>query len=194
MPTLSRPWNRFNDMAMRNILALLLLALPFVSLNAQVQAEAEKDTAKVVKRMQLKMMDNSEMKAIGVDNEETKKSAPNATKAKKENQAVTNVSANRSKATFPGGERAIRDFVRKNVRYPEECKQERNAGRAVVSITVKPDGTLSGFAIKNSSGNKYMDAEALRIARLMPKWTPAADTGKGVEFKYLLNVSFRPGR
>ena len=58
---------------MRNILTLLLLALPFVSLNAQVQAEAEKDTAKVVKRMQLKMMDNSEMKAIGVDNEETKK-------------------------------------------------------------------------------------------------------------------------
>lgn len=197
MPTSSRPWNRFENTTMKNILTLLLLALPFATMNAQVQKgknSAKPDTAQFAKRLQQLKANNSAIMQLDsreVPQEETKKEKSDAA-LKAPAQKGDNSAA--CKATFPGGERAIRDFVRKNVRYPEECKQARSAGKAIVAVTVKPDGTLSGFAIHRSSGNSHMDKEALRVARLMPKWTPAEDVEKGCEFKYLLSVSFRPGR
>ena len=97
-------------------------------------------------------------------------------------------------AKFPGGEKAIREFVRKNRHYPEECKASRASGTVTVSMTIAPDGTPSEAHITKSSGNSYMDAEAMRIAGLMPKWDPAKDMEHGQERTYSMKITFRPGR
>ena len=97
-------------------------------------------------------------------------------------------------ATYPGGDRAIREYVRKNTRYPAECKGQRIAGRTVVSVTIRPDGTNAATKIEKSSGNRHMDAEALRVVRSMPKWSPAKNIKEGKEHKHHISVSFRPGR
>lgn len=97
-------------------------------------------------------------------------------------------------AKFPGGEKAIREFVRKNRHYPEECKASRASGTVTVSMTIAPDGTPSEAHIAKSSGNSYMDAEAMRIAGLMPKWDPAKDMEHGQERTYSMKITFRPGR
>ncbi|MBQ5644431.1 MAG: TonB family protein, partial [Bacteroidaceae bacterium] len=76
--------------------------------------------------------------------------------------------------TYPGGNVAIRSFIKKEQRYPEECKRERLRGRVEVTATIAPDGTIHDIGISESSGNEHMDAEALRVAYLVPRWTPAA--------------------
>ena len=104
------------------------------------------------------------------------------------------LSSNGNTAYFPGGERAIRDFIRKNRRYPEECKSTRANGKVIVSITIAPDGTPGNIHIASSSGNKYMDEEALRVASLMPKWKAAKNVNEGEERIYRMSITFRPGR
>ncbi|MBO7239679.1 MAG: TonB family protein [Bacteroidaceae bacterium] len=99
-----------------------------------------------------------------------------------------------SHPSYPGGNIAIRDFVRKNQKYPKECKGERLRGRVEVIISIAPDGTPHSATISKSSGNVYMDAEALRVADLMPKWNPAADSDDPQSIDHILFFNFRPGR
>ena len=95
---------------------------------------------------------------------------------------------------YPGGNIAVREFVRKNLRYPQECKRERLTGRVEVLISIAPDGTPHSATISKSSGNVHMDAEALRIAELMPKWQPAEESDDPQSIDYVIYVNFRPGR
>lgn len=101
---------------------------------------------------------------------------------------------NGNMAHFPGGERAIREFVKKNKRYPAECKTNRVSGIVTVGMTIAPDGTPGNASIISSSGNELLDAEALRVAGLMPKWTPARNADNGEERAYRMKITFRPGR
>ena len=96
--------------------------------------------------------------------------------------------------SYPGGNFAIREFVKKNQQYPEECKRERLVGRVEVIIAIAPDGTPHSATISKSSGNVYMDAEALRIAELMPKWNPAEESDDPQSIDHVIFVNFRPGR
>ena len=125
---------------------------------------------------------------------ESKKSTPaKAAKANEprveEKTAITN-----SYATYPGGQKALREFVRANTRYPAECKEQRLAGKAVVEVTILADGSQTGARIHQSSGNAHMDAEALRVVSLMPKWNPAKGVINAKEHVTHITVNFRPGR
>ena len=95
---------------------------------------------------------------------------------------------------YTGGNIAIREFVRQNQQYPPECKRERLRGRVEVMIAIAPDGTPHSATISKSSGNVHMDAEALRIAELMPKWNPAPESDDPQGIDYVIFVNFRPGR
>ena len=95
---------------------------------------------------------------------------------------------------YPGGNIAIREFVRQNQQYPPECKRERLRGRVEVMIAIAPDGTPHSATISKSSGNIHMDAEALRIAELMPKWQPAPESEDPQAIDYIIFVNFRLGR
>ena len=96
--------------------------------------------------------------------------------------------------TYPGGNIAVREFVRKTQVYPLECKRERLRGRVEVLISIAPDGTPHSATISKSSGNVHFDAEALRVAELMPKWTPAVESDDPQGIDYVLYFNFRPGR
>ncbi|HMQ61510.1 MAG TPA: energy transducer TonB [Flavilitoribacter sp.] len=75
---------------------------------------------------------------------------------------------------FPGGDIALLTFLYKNIRYPsgDVCY----AGRVIFQFTVNPDGKLSEFCIVRKSFPK-LDEEVLRVARLMPDWTPGERNG-----------------
>ena len=101
---------------------------------------------------------------------------------------------NSNMATFPGGERGVRDFIRKNKTYPNECKATRANGKVVIGMTIAPDGTPGNIHVAVSSGNSHMDDEAMRIAKIMPKWDPAKDIKNGEDRQYRMSMTFRPGR
>lgn len=204
---------------MRKIL-FALLAMSALQLSAATEMHHPADT---IKPLELKKLDKTlpidKIRAI----EPEEKSGTKKIKAKKERQAPKPQKENNTaptKATppkgtgtgktnvafgididsmsrmaeYPGGGKAIREFIRKNKRYPEECRAARVAGKVEVSITIAPDGTQKETKIAKSSGNRYMDAEALRVAGIMPAWKPAKDIANGLERIYTMKMTFRPGR
>ena len=89
-------------------------------------------------------------------------------------------------ASFPGGQEALLAFLDQNVVYPadyEDCAQ----GRVVVSFTIDIDGSIVEPKIIRSLA-KELDAEALRVVSLMPKWIPAKEKGKNKRTEYVLPI------
>ena len=126
--------------------------------------------------------------------EQTMEHTDTPIKINQRTQGVFNVPNTEDMPTFPGGERALREFIRSNRQSPEECKAKRISGKVTVSITIAPDGVPGKMEITSSSGNEAMDAEAMRVAGLMPVWTPAKDPENGKERIYNMTFTFRPGR
>ena len=47
----------------------------------------------------------------------------------------------------------------------------------MISFIVNTDGTISDIKVVKKA-HRLLDAEALRVAKLMPKWEPGKDHGK----------------
>lgn len=115
---------------------------------------------------------------------------------------------------FPGGMKAMMEYLSSNVKYPVEAQKMGEQGRVIVGFIVEKDGTVSNAKVVKS--NRFvlaqvpteggvvtkletsegpviheLEAEALRVVQSMPKWTPGKQKGKPVRVKYNLPVSFR---
>ena len=93
-------------------------------------------------------------------------------------------------ASFPGGSVALMQYIKDNVRYPEECQEGAATGRVIVGFTVNEDGSLSDIKVMRSITPK-LNKEAIRVVKSMPKWNPAKQNGKAVKTKYTVPVTFR---
>lgn len=123
-------------------------------------------------------------------------------------------------AQYPGGQAALMQFLAQNIRYPKIAAENGAQGRVIVQFVVEKDGSLSNFAVVKKSGdiitknaqsgitvnaqgsateeNKVpqeafdaLNAEAVRVLRGMPNWTPAKQRGQVVRMRYTLPVTFR---
>ena len=94
--------------------------------------------------------------------------------------------------SFPGGQQALLDFLRQNVNYPEQAKKDSIEGRVVVGFVIDTDGSITDPKIVKSV-HPLLDAEALRVVKLMPKWEPGSENGTPVKVKYNLPISFKIG-
>ncbi len=90
---------------------------------------------------------------------------------------------------FPGGDKAVLDYIKRNMCYPKCAKEEEVEGRVVVSFYVEKDGSLTNISIAKSSDSR-LNKEALRITKKMPKWKPGQLGGKIVRMKYYLPIEF----
>ena len=89
---------------------------------------------------------------------------------------------------FPGGDKALMEFLKKEVRQPDEAKDVK--GKVVIRLTVEPSGELTHFEVLRSV-HPALDKEALRVAKMMPKWIPGSIYGKLVAVKYNLVIAFK---
>ena len=95
-----------------------------------------------------------------------------------------------SQPEFPGGMEALMEYVEANIRYPQEAKERGKQGRVIVQFIVEEDGTLTGEQVLKPV-DPQLDAEAIRIARSMPKWKPGAISGKPTRMRFSFPVTFR---
>lgn len=93
------------------------------------------------------------------------------------------------KPSFPGGKSALLEFVKSNLRYPEEAKRNNEHGRVVVTFDIDKDGTVINQRILRGC-TPSLDAEALRIVSIMPKWTPGSINGEPKKVSYALPIRF----
>ena len=91
---------------------------------------------------------------------------------------------------FPGGTRAVMDYIAKSMQYPDVAKENRTQGRVIVQFVVNVDGSTANVEIVKSV-DQHLDKEALRIVQSMPKWKPGKKGGKAVSVRYTVPVMFR---
>jgi periplasmic protein TonB len=90
---------------------------------------------------------------------------------------------------FPGGESAMRNFLRDHLRYPEPARSLGITGTVYISFVVERDGSITEIQILRG-GDGGLSEEALRVARLMPKWKPGIQAGYAVRVKFHMPITF----
>ena len=91
---------------------------------------------------------------------------------------------------FPGGMKALMDYLSANVKYPEAAKQAGISGRVTTQFVVGEDGVIRDVKVLRSVSPE-LDAEAIRVMNSMPKWEPGKLEGKPVPVRYTVPVNFR---
>lgn len=81
-------------------------------------------------------------------------------------------------------------FILKNIVYPQIALESEIQGNVFISCVVKKDGSLSNIKIRHSQA-PVLNVEALRIASLPSKWTPAYKNGNPVNSTLLFPIRFR---
>ena len=90
---------------------------------------------------------------------------------------------------FPGGREVLLKYLAANIKYPASAVKAKKQGRVIVTFIVQKDGSITHAKIAKSI-DPELDAEALRVVKGMPKWTPGTQLGKPVSVKYTLPVKF----
>ena len=80
---------------------------------------------------------------------------------------------------FPGGERALMEFLKENVKYPPMAAKRKTQGRKVTEIKVA------------KSVDIYLDTEAIRVCKLLPDFIPARQNGEPVSVWFTLPITFK---
>ena len=91
---------------------------------------------------------------------------------------------------FPGGQTGMMKYLSDNIKYPEEAQEAGIEGRVFTRFVINEDGSVSDVEILRGV-HPLLDAEAIRVVKTMPKWTPARQDGKTVKVKYALPLVFR---
>ena len=92
--------------------------------------------------------------------------------------------------SFPGGEKALMQYIKDNTYYPEEMCEGAAQGRVMVGFVINEDGSISDVKVLRSL-TPECDEVAVKIVNGMPKWNPGKQNGKAVKTKYTVPVFFR---
>lgn len=90
---------------------------------------------------------------------------------------------------YPGGMVEFMKWLTATLKYPPVALRNKIQGRVMVSFIVNTDGSISGIKLEQKV-NTYLDNEALRVVRLMPKWTPGKDHGEVCRTKVAIPIVF----
>jgi len=90
---------------------------------------------------------------------------------------------------FPGGEKAMHKFISDNLKYPVKAVEGKVQGRVVVRFIVSKEGNITDTEVVRSLSAET-DAEALRVMKMMPKWTPGKQNGAAVDVYFTLPIVF----
>lgn len=73
--------------------------------------------------------------------------------------------------SFPGGYQALLEFLQENIKYPEQAEKDSIFGQVMVKFVIRTDGSIANPQVVKSV-HPLLDAEALRVVSIMPKWEP----------------------
>ena len=90
---------------------------------------------------------------------------------------------------FPGGMDALYKYLAENIKYPQLARDNGITGKVYVTFVVERDGSIANPKILRDIGGGC-GAEALRVVKSMPKWTPGKQRGKAVRVQFNLPVNF----
>ena len=97
------------------------------------------------------------------------------------------------------------EYVWHNICYPAKAFENCIVGRVFIEFIVEKDGSVNNVKVTGGA-DPILEAEALRVVKLSPSWTPNRYTvnsssnwtpgkidGKAVRMSYTIPISFRLG-
>ena len=90
---------------------------------------------------------------------------------------------------FPGGAEAMYKYLAQNIKYPQLARENNITGRVYLQFVVEKDGSVTNVKVMRDIGGGC-GAEAVRVVKSMPKWTPGKQRGKAVRVYYQIPVNF----
>jgi protein TonB len=96
--------------------------------------------------------------------------------------------------SFPGGNDALAKFLSKNIRYPHMASDNGIEGRVFIQFVVDYEGNIKDVKAVGAIRGGGLEEEAVRLVKLMPKWTPGRQNGQAVSVQFNLPVSFQLGK
>jgi len=91
---------------------------------------------------------------------------------------------------FPGGIDALMKFMAENIKYPAEAVKNKIEGKVILKFVVDDTGKVTDIEVARSVA-PMLDAEAIRVVGLMPRWEPGKQKGIPVNVRFALPVAFK---
>lgn len=90
---------------------------------------------------------------------------------------------------YPGGMVEFMKWLTLNLKYPPAALRSKIEGKVMISFIVNTDGSISDIKVIKRA-HALLENEALRIAKLMPKWKPGRDHGKVCRSQVAIPIVF----
>lgn len=90
---------------------------------------------------------------------------------------------------FPGGEKALFEFLGKNIVYPKKARKENIQGVVPVTFIIDTSGKVTNVKIGHDIGGGCGE-EAKRVIESMPRWKPGTQNDKPVDVHYSIKINF----
>lgn len=90
---------------------------------------------------------------------------------------------------FPGGNDALVRWVSEHIKYPAIAQEQDVQGQVLLKFVVLENGTVGDVVILRSL-ESHCDAEAKRVVKSLPRFTPGKQQGKPVKVWFTLPVRF----
>jgi TonB family protein len=84
----------------------------------------------------------------------------------------------------------LKAFLKANIRYPEASRTNNVQGIVVIRFVVTSEGNVERPEVMKGL-DEHCNAEALRVVKSMPKWTPGRNGGKAVSSFYSIPFVFK---
>ena len=161
----------------------IFLVLFAITLNSFAQSSTEQNTNKSSKK------ENPFINKNGDDNDPKSKGVG----APHPNANLKNKSIGRGCEIipmFPGGDIAYFKFLKARQKYPKIAIQNREEGTVWIQVLIRQNGTIADPRIAKGV-SKSLNNEAIRLIKIMPKWTPGQINGAVVGCIVHLPVTFK---
>lgn len=118
----------------------------------------------------------------------TTKTPPVSAKENREIEDVTCYVIVEDMPQFPSGN--VQQYIQRHLQYPLEAREKDIQGKVYVRFTIRKDGSCTDLQII-STPDSLLNNEAIRLFKSMPRWQPARQGGKAIDYSYTVPVEFK---
>ena len=108
----------------------------------------------------------------------------------KEDEEVVSFRVVEDLPQFPGGPLEFIKWLTRNLKYPAEAQEEKIQGKVLVEFIVNKDGSVTDVKVVRPL-HPLCDREALRVLRMMPRWTAGIENDQPCRTKVCIPIVFK---
>ena len=95
------------------------------------------------------------------------------------------------KAEFPGGTKALNEYIGKNIEYPEDALRFHVEGTVYADVFLDSLGNVTKVEFPGTPLGRGLEEETNHVLMHSPRWVPAKENGVRVSSKVTVPVTYK---